>query len=81
MRKQFKYRKPNGDESFRDVFIISPPSESYFTIDLSEFTELEREEYTEALEEGMLYLKDIIRECGLANNYRNFRRDRIVTDD
>lgn len=80
MRKTFKYRKPNGDESHRDVFVISSPSESYLTIDLSEFDDDEKEEYLDELENAKQYLADIINELGLKTNYRNFRNDRIVND-
>lgn len=76
-RQEFTYTKANGSISERDAFVISVPSDSYFTVDLSEFDADERDAYERALVE--LYadmhdeVTDAIRELGLSSCYRRFK--------
>lgn len=79
---KFTYTKPTGDVSDREVFIISVPNDMYFGIDISEYSEEEKEAYAEALndiyEEYNVLLKEEIKQLGLSSNYRNFKADRIT---
>ena len=80
-RNQFTYTKPDGSVSARDAFIVSSPSDSYFTIDLSEYDEDDRDAYTRALVElyeDMHYqMKEAIVDLGLSSNYRRFKAEGV----
>lgn len=80
-RIEFIYTKANGSVSERDVFVISTPSDSYFTVDLSEFNEDEQAAYTRALVQLYEDLKyqtaEAVQELGLSSCYRRFKANNI----
>ena len=76
--KKFRYRKPNGEESNRTVFVLSKPSDMYFGIDLSEFDEDEKSFYESELRKLYNGVEAAIEDMGLNNNYRNFKQSRII---
>lgn len=77
----FTYTKPNGDMSEREVFIISSPTDLYFGIDISEYSEADREVYRTQImfihNEYMNAMKAELEELGVSSNYRNFKQERI----
>ena len=75
--KGFTYTKPNGEVSERKLYVINFPSDSYFGIDLSEFSEEEQDYYNKALTELHKGVEDEIEKLGLAHNYRRFKEDRM----
>ena len=72
----FTYTKKIGQVSERDVYIVSVPSNKYFGIDLTEFSEAEKEIYVAELEEIYRHYKQKleaeIQMLGLSSCYRNF---------
>lgn len=77
MLKRFKYTKANGDESQRTVFVVSPPSDGYLTIDLSEYDKEEQDYYEGQLQAIHNEFLEEIRILGLSTNWRNFKESRI----
>lgn len=75
----FQYTKENGEKSNRVVYVISSPSDMYFTIDLTEFDENERAWYIEKIKEAYENLRQEIKEIGLSTNYRNFKKHGITS--
>lgn len=78
---KFTYTKDNGDISQREVYVAGVPNKNYFTIDLSEYNEEEKEIYIKGIKE--IYetytegLKEEIKALGLGSNYRFFKEDGI----
>ena len=77
----FSYKAVSGKVTEREAFVISTPSDSYYTLELSEFDEIEKEYYTAALKE--FYEKhqeeefEFLQELGLKNNFRRMKADGI----
>ena len=64
-------------EKIRDVLVISKPTNNYFMFDLSEYSDGEKEYYTDQYNElHKKYLNDI-KKLGLSSNYRYFKEDKI----
>ena len=78
MVKTFVYKKPEGDISERYVWEVHPASDKMLALDLSEFSEKDREYYVEQLTALYDVLKEDIKQLGLGSNYRFFKKDRIV---
>jgi hypothetical protein len=76
--KQFTYQKPDGEVSERSLFVLNKPSDSYFGIDLSEFSVLEQGQYNTMLERLMDSVAEEIEVMGLKHNYRRFKEERII---
>ena len=78
---KFVYTKKTGSVSNREVFIVSTPSDLYFGIDLSEFSETEKEIYAAELEEiyvaSKLRVETEIEMLGLSSCYRNFKKEGV----
>lgn len=72
MLKHFKYTKSDGATSERWVYQLHAPSDKLMGLDLTEFSEDEREEYLEKLELLFEDVKDAIKEMGLGGQYRQF---------
>lgn len=75
--KQFTYTKENGEVSSRNLFVLNSPSDSYFGIDLSEFSTEEQTQYNKMLETLMESVSEEIQNMGLNHNYRRFKENRI----
>ena len=80
MKKTFTYRKANGEEKERTVFVIAEPSASYHTIDLTNISKARLPEVLDQLQMAKLRLQEVITGLGLSDKYRNFRQDRILRD-
>jgi hypothetical protein len=75
--KHFTYEKPDGEVSDRSLFVLNKPSDSYFGLDLSEFTVEERMKYNKMLKRLMESVAEEIEVMGLKHNYRRFKEERI----
>ena len=75
--KRFTYEKPDGEISDRSLFVLNKPSDSYFGVDLSEFTIDEQTKYNRMLERLMESVAEEIEVMGLKHNYRRFKEERI----
>jgi len=76
-RYEFVYKKADGSVSERDVVILSTPSDSYLTIDLTEFSKDEKEFLFEQLA-GFLaeqeeMFTELLADLDLKHNYRRFK--------
>lgn len=79
MIKHFKYLKPDSENiSSRVVWEIHPASDKMLAIDLSEFSEEERDYYIEQLTAIYQVLKEDIKQLGLNSNYRYFKKERMI---
>jgi len=76
--KRFLYRKPNGDESRRVVWVLNAPSEDYLCLDLTQFTEDEQEVMIKELEEIQFEFEATIADMGLSSCFRKFKEERIL---
>lgn len=81
MLKRITYRKKNKEVTERVVYPIQEPCDSMLAIDLTEFSEEERENYQVILEEMSKAFKDAINEVGLSHNYRRFLKEGILEDE
>lgn len=79
MVKHFKYMKPEGEISSRIAWEIHPASDKMLAIDLSEFSEEDRNYYIEQLNDLYTCLKEDIKQLGLSSNYRYFKKERMIT--
>ena len=79
--KEFTYTKANGDVSERVVFTLNPVSDMLFGLDLTEFSEDEREEYIDQLVALDNLIKGAIIDMGLNSQYRNFKESGIEYTD
>jgi hypothetical protein len=77
LMKHFTYEKPDGEVSDRSLFVLNKPSDSYFGLDLSEFTVEERMKYNKMLKRLMESVAEEIEVMGLKHNYRRFKEERI----
>ena len=77
----FMYRKPNGDESNRVGYVITPATDMNLTIDLSEFPKEERQELIAALKTIHNEFLDSISEMGLKHNFRYFKEERVFNQE
>lgn len=80
--REFIYTKADGTSSERVVIPLREPTEMMLAIDVSEFSEEEKEAYSKAVEEAQEIFKQMIKEIGLSGNYRNFKKEGIqrITD-
>lgn len=78
MIKKFRYKKDENDITDRVVFVTSPASDCDLGIDLSDLSEAEVIEYSDALENLRREYVDGIRKLGLANRWRKFKTDKMV---
>lgn len=80
-RKQFTYRKADGSVSEREVIVVGTPSDSYFTIDLTEFSVEERDKYAREMQfilsEMDEQFKSMVKEAGLSSCYRRFKAEGV----
>ena len=76
----FVYVKSNGDLSNRCVFVISPPSNKLFGLDLSEYSEEERVTIQEELNHMYKEMEARIDAMDLSSNYRQFLTEGIIED-
>jgi len=74
---KFTYTKKVGDVTEREVFVLSAPGDCVFGIDVSEFDDKDKEFYLAELDALFLFVKDRIKDIGLAQNYRLFKHDKI----
>ena len=78
---KFTYTKKTGSISEREVFIVGAPSDLYFGIDLSEFSDVEKEIYIAELQEiyeaNKVRVDTDIEMLGLSSCYRNFKKDGV----
>lgn len=79
MIKTFDYIKKTGEVSNRCVWVISPPSDKMLAIDLSEYSEEDKNYYIEQLTDLFYVLKEDIKQLGLESNYRYFKKDGIIS--
>ena len=79
--REFVYTKANGDTSERVVFTLNPVSDMLFGLDLTEFSEDEREDYVSSLELLDDVIKGLIIDMGLNSQYRNFKESGIEYTD
>lgn len=76
--QNFKYKDLKGKVTDRQVYVTGLPGDKVFGLDLSEFSEEEREFYVAEL--GYIYdtLKEQIVELGLKHQYRMFKESGII---
>lgn len=82
-RNKFTYtsvgKEPKTSE--RDAFIFSVPSDSFYGYELSEFDEVEADQYAEALRDIYQWyeeaLAEAVEELGLKHNFRRFKQDGV----
>ena len=75
---EFDYTDAKGKHSHRVIWPIAGPSDKYFAVDLSEFSEMEREFLMDQLNSiHNVYLEEI-KQLGLGNNYRYFKEDNVT---
>ena len=76
--KEFDYTDAKGKHTHRVVYELSPVSDKMLAIDLTEFSEEERNFYAEQLENLHAVMKEEIKQLGLGNNYRFFKEEGIT---
>ena len=79
--KKFQYKDTKGKETDREVYMIASPSDKYFGLDLTEFSEQEREYYIDELANLDEFIKDTVSQLGLKHNYRYFKKDKMEFKD
>ena len=75
---KFTYQKEDGSRSDRNLYVLEKPSDCFFGIDLSEFSEQEQEQYQKMLGQLTDSVKTEIENMGLGTCYRQFKKDRIL---
>jgi hypothetical protein len=61
----------------RDVYTIAKPSDCYFMLDLTEYTEEEKDFYLSEYKRLHKEFLQAVKDVGLSSNYRNFKEDKI----
>lgn len=74
---EFTYEDAKGKVTERSVIVIKEPTDSYLTIDLTEFSPDERDYYEDEYYLLEKAFQDGLRELGLSQNYRRFKRNRM----
>ena len=81
---QFQYRKSPENITDRKAIILSPPSNNYFTLDITELDKAERlrleaglVELQRGVDEAFTIRTNWLRDNGFATCYRNFTKDKM----
>jgi hypothetical protein len=82
---QFQYRKTPENISHREAIILSPASNNYFTLDITELDKAERErleaglvELQRGVDEAFTIRTNWLRDNGFSTCYRNFTKDKMT---
>ena len=78
MLKHIVYKKADGTQSDRYIHIVSPIQDSLLAIDLTEFTEEQRELYDAELAALHREYLDSITDLGLSKHWRRFKKEGIT---
>lgn len=75
---EFDYVDAKGKHSHRIVWPITKPTEDYFSIDLTEYSETERDFIQEQLNDIYAVMLEEIKQLSLDSNYRLFKSKNIT---
>ena len=81
---QFQYRKTPENITNREAVVLSTPTSNYFTVDMTELDNAQRQKLEKGLAEYDKQLKDLfslrtkwLRDSGFGSNFRNFNKDKM----
>lgn len=63
-------------DKLRDVVVINKPTDNYFMLDLSEYSEDDKEYYETEFNLIHREYLDSLKELGVSSNYRYFNKDK-----
>ena len=70
-------RKAVYKDKERDILVINKPSDNYFALDLSEYTDEEKDFYVKNFESIHREYLEQLKDLGISSNYRYFNKDKI----
>ena len=81
---QFQYNKTPEDTTYREAIVLSKPNSNYFTVDMTELDNDQRQRLEKGLDEYDTKLKELfslraewLRNSGFGSNFRNFNKDKM----
>jgi hypothetical protein len=82
---QFQYRKTPEQLTDREALVLTEPSNNYFTLDITEVSDEEREKLEAGLAELQIGIDEAfshrikwLRDNGFASYFRNFSKDKMT---
>lgn len=75
--KNFRYTKADGSVTDRSVVVVHEPSNLMLAIDVTEYTEGERDYVLDELKTIQQVYMDSIEELGLKSKWRTFKKEGI----
>lgn len=77
---EFDYVDSKGKESHRVIWPVSSPSDKYFALDLTEFSEEERAFLADQLNDLHTVFLAEVKALGLGQNYRLFKQANMTNE-
>jgi hypothetical protein len=81
---QFQYHKTPENITNREAIVLSKPTDNYFTVDMTELDDSQRQtlekglvEYDKKLQDLFSLRNEWLRDSGFASYFRNFNKDKM----